>query len=245
MTLSYANAPETSLVSGHGPYGDRLVGGHDARPLALPSAADNPHAGVLWPLHHLVRGPGHVGADPPRGRSSRLQRTRSEAVAAGNPTQRPPLGRPETSPPTPGFPARLTAEVPIRAGFWHGSGHGPAGHHRPVRREADPRPGRRPLPRPPDLGLKLEARYETEGDTALEPPLPPPPPLTQRRAARDDRAGPAATQGAPRGGPRRRPGHPAVAPDPPSRGDPLAGDPCTASWPAPSPRAGAARPVPQ
>lgn len=46
----------------------------------------------------------------------------------------------------------------------------PPGHHRLVRRPPEPRGDRRPLRRPPWLGLQAQgARYEAEGEAALEP----------------------------------------------------------------------------
>jgi hypothetical protein len=60
-TSTTENPPTTALVSGYGAFGDRPVGGHDARALTYHSAAENPHAGVLGLLHHLVRRLGHVG----------------------------------------------------------------------------------------------------------------------------------------------------------------------------------------
>jgi hypothetical protein len=85
LTRSYANAPRTCLVSGPGPSATvPSVARTLARWLFLPPPATH------TPLHHLVRGLGQVGADPPRGRSSRCHRTRSAPVASGIPTQRPP-----------------------------------------------------------------------------------------------------------------------------------------------------------
>ena len=94
---------------------------------------------------------------------------------------------------------------------------GPPGHHSPVRRQAEPRRGRRPLRRAPRLGLQAQGPLRGRGRDRLRAPLPKTQDLPLRLNARGRRPHRPDPQGAHRRRAGRRPRDHRLAPRAPPR----------------------------